>query len=168
MSQWDYKSSQVLYATALCLGFEPTYEGAREMIDDPEFISKLCNVDMSNKHRVFHTKLDRYVHKPDFSPAVVSRESILACILCEWVLELHHSDVHRHMQKASTLDNPEDAKDNLKRCKHYNDQFDKFMNKKGKNATKHRKAKSSANVNVSFTVQTSPRHFAKREASADK
>jgi len=139
---WSHKTTRVLYALALCLDKEPTFEGAKQMVADPKFIQNLYEIDLIKKSRIFHIKLDKFIHQADFNLAHMITEGIAVAIFADWVNELHQVDVHKNLEKYATTDNIAVAKDKFKKCTQYNEQFDKFV-------TKHKRAKSQAKVYAS-------------------
>ena len=119
----------VLFAVAVVFGFKPTRENVNKLLKD-NFIQKMTDFDVEIITGKLHKSLDKYVHMKEFTPQMVSRQSAAACYLCEWILEVHHIDVHDKLLDVKLEEDVAQLKEDLSKCKHFNEQLPKFVSHK--------------------------------------
>jgi dynein heavy chain len=72
-------------AVCILLQVKPTWEEARKLLSDFNFIQTLENYDKDNIYDELFYKLQPYINDPEFTPASVQKKSVAAKSLCMWV-----------------------------------------------------------------------------------
>lgn len=77
----------VLLAVCLLLGKKETWDEAKELMNDSNFLSMLKDYDKDGLavNTKLIAKLQRYIRRDDFQPQQVSKVSAAATSLCQWV-----------------------------------------------------------------------------------
>ena len=76
----------VMCAVCVILKKKPDWSSAKQLLNDPAFISKLINFDAESVTEKTYVKFKQYSKNEDFKPEIVGRVSRACESLCSWVL----------------------------------------------------------------------------------
>jgi dynein heavy chain len=89
----------VMDAVCLLLGAKQTWEDAKKLLGDMQFIQTLQTYDKDSITEGLLRKLRRYIENPQFQPEVVQKVSRAATCLCMWVRAIDtYARVYRDVQ----------------------------------------------------------------------
>ena len=122
----------VLYCVCVAFGQKTDLTSIKLLLNNKFLLDKFNNFEVSSVTSGMHRMMDRYIHKQEFDPMVLSRHNTAATIICQWLKVLHQLDSEHLVQMADAQKNPKAYMEKLSKCKDFNSQYNKFMKTKGK------------------------------------